>query len=76
MTAGRGIVHSEMPGGDGDNIGLQLWINLKSKDKVSLVSFKRTITKIYLNLEFLITVCEYVVVVKCDNSIASAKDLY
>lgn len=46
MTAGRGIVHSEMPGGDGDNIGLQLWINLKSKDKVSLVSFKRPVTKI------------------------------
>ena len=34
MTAGRGIVHSEMPGGDGDNIGLQLWINLKGKEKV------------------------------------------
>ena len=34
MTAGRGIVHSEMPGGDGNNIGLQLWINLKGKDKV------------------------------------------
>lgn len=34
MTAGRGIVHSEMPGGDGDNVGLQLWINLKSKDKM------------------------------------------
>lgn len=34
MTAGRGIVHSEMPGGDGDNIGLQLWVNLKGKDKV------------------------------------------
>lgn len=35
MTAGRGIVHSEMPAGDGDNIGLQLWINLKKKDKVN-----------------------------------------
>ena len=35
MTAGRGVVHSEMPAGDGDNIGLQLWINLKAKDKVS-----------------------------------------
>ena len=37
MTAGRGIVHSEMPAGDGDNIGLQLWINLKKKDKVKVI---------------------------------------
>ncbi len=36
MTAGRGIVHSEMPAGDGDNVGLQLWINLKAQDKVGL----------------------------------------
>lgn len=35
MTAGRGIIHAEMPGGDGDNIGLQLWINLKKKDKMT-----------------------------------------
>ncbi|XP_075511535.1 pirin-like protein [Primulina tabacum] len=34
MTAGRGIVHSEMPAGDGPNTGLQLWINLASKDKM------------------------------------------
>jgi redox-sensitive bicupin YhaK (pirin superfamily) len=25
MTAGRGIVHAEMPKGKGDNYGLQLW---------------------------------------------------
>ena len=37
MTAGKGIVHSEMPASDGDNIGLQLWINLKAKDKVRRV---------------------------------------
>ena len=37
MTAGRGIMHSEMPAGDGENIGLQLWINLKAKDKVCSV---------------------------------------
>ena len=42
MTAGRGIVHSEMPGGDGDNVGLQLWINLKSKDKVAYTVCKQT----------------------------------
>lgn len=34
MTAGRGIVHCEMPAGDGDNVGLQLWINLKAEYKV------------------------------------------
>ncbi|XP_044945933.1 pirin-like protein isoform X1 [Hordeum vulgare subsp. vulgare] len=34
MTAGRGIVHSEMPAADGVHKGLQLWINLASKDKM------------------------------------------
>ncbi|KAJ4957433.1 hypothetical protein NE237_024544 [Protea cynaroides] len=34
MTAGRGIVHSEMPVSEGVNRGLQLWINLASKDKM------------------------------------------
>ncbi|OWM67662.1 hypothetical protein CDL15_Pgr024747 [Punica granatum] len=34
MTAGRGIIHSEMPATDGVNKGLQLWINLSSRDKM------------------------------------------
>lgn len=34
MTAGRGIIHSEMPAGEGVQTGLQLWINLSSKDKM------------------------------------------
>nr|XP_010929841.1 pirin-like protein [Elaeis guineensis] len=34
MTAGRGIIHSEMPAGEGVNHGLQLWINLSSQDKI------------------------------------------
>ncbi|KAH0449521.1 hypothetical protein IEQ34_020213 [Dendrobium chrysotoxum] len=34
MTAGRGILHSEMPVGNSVNKGLQLWINLSSKDKM------------------------------------------
>ncbi|KAL4487894.1 hypothetical protein ABPG72_022754 [Tetrahymena utriculariae] len=35
MTAGKGIVHSEMPGSyDEDSIGFQLWVNLKSSDKM------------------------------------------
>ncbi|CAI5535643.1 unnamed protein product [Closterium sp. Naga37s-1] len=33
MTAGRGVVHSEMPGG-GPTHGLQLWVNLAAKDKM------------------------------------------
>ncbi|EEF34992.1 pirin, putative [Ricinus communis] len=34
MTAGRGIIHSEMPAGEGAQKGLQLWINLSSEDKM------------------------------------------
>lgn len=35
MTAGRGIVHSEMPVvSEGDLHGFQLWINLPAKDKM------------------------------------------
>lgn len=34
MTAGRGIVHSEMPGSNGVSHGLQLWVNLAAKDKL------------------------------------------
>ncbi|XP_072993652.1 pirin-like protein [Typha latifolia] len=34
MTAGRGIVHSEMPAGQGTSKGLQLWVNLSSKNKM------------------------------------------
>lgn len=34
MTAGRGIVHSEMPYGELPGKGLQLWVNLNSKEKM------------------------------------------
>lgn len=34
MTAGRGILHSEMPATDGVQRGLQLWVNLPAKDKM------------------------------------------
>ncbi|KAK8510349.1 hypothetical protein V6N13_100376 [Hibiscus sabdariffa] len=34
MTAGRGIIHSEMPAGEGVHKGLQLWINLSSHEKM------------------------------------------
>ena len=34
MTAGKGIVHSEMPGSFTEpSVGFQLWLNLKKKDK-------------------------------------------
>jgi quercetin 2,3-dioxygenase len=36
MTAGRGIIHSEMPKvTDGVLHGFQLWINLPAKDKMT-----------------------------------------
>lgn len=35
MTAGRGIVHSEMPATNGKNVGLQLWVNLAAKHKMA-----------------------------------------
>jgi len=35
MTAGKGILHAEMPASfDEDSIGFQLWINLSSKNKL------------------------------------------
>lgn len=33
FTAGRGLVHSEMPEGSGEAHGIQLWINLARSDK-------------------------------------------
>lgn len=35
MTAGKGIVHSEMPATDGRNVGLQLWVNLAAAKKMT-----------------------------------------
>ena len=39
MTAGRGIVHSEMPGWDKAR-GLQLWVNLASQYKMVEPSYQ------------------------------------
>lgn len=39
MTAGRGVVHAEMPGGDGVQRGISIWINLASKDKMYVFCF-------------------------------------
>lgn len=40
MTAGKGIVHSEMPFGSGVSHGLQLWVNLCSKEKMCDPSYQ------------------------------------
>lgn len=40
MTAGRGIVHSEMPYGTPPGKGLQLWVNLSRKDKMVEPSYQ------------------------------------
>ena len=34
MTAGSGLIHSETPVGLNVNTGMQLWVNLKAKDKM------------------------------------------
>lgn len=41
FTAGRGIVHSEMPGGIGDNTGIQLWINLPGRLKDTAPAYQQ-----------------------------------
>ncbi|MBK1721966.1 hypothetical protein CKO23_06840 [Thiocystis violacea] len=41
MTAGRGVIHSEMPRQDGGRMhGLQLWINLPAKDKLIAPAYR------------------------------------
>ncbi len=41
FTAGRGIVHSELPGGTGNNTGIQLWINLPRRLKGVAPSYQQ-----------------------------------
>ncbi|XP_022936334.1 pirin-like protein [Cucurbita moschata] len=45
MTAGRGIVHSEMPAAQGTQRGLQLWINLSSKNKMIEPNYQEVSSK-------------------------------
>lgn len=41
MTAGRGIIHSEMPTSHGTDIaGFQLWVNLPAKDKMKTPKYQ------------------------------------
>lgn len=48
MTAGRGIIHSEMPVvTQGDLWGFQLWINLPSKDKMTKPQYQGELAKFH-----------------------------
>lgn len=53
MTAGRGIVHSEMPATDGRNVGLQLWVNLAAAKKMTKPQYQGK----FFPVERLILVC-------------------
>ena len=45
MTAGRGIVHCEMPHGTKEGHGLQLWVNLKKTDKMVEPKYQELLAK-------------------------------
>ena len=46
MTAGKGIVHAEMPGSfEIDSLGFQLWINLDSKNKFCEPGYQEYLAK-------------------------------
>eukprot|EP01125_Pyxidicula_operculata_P015730 TRINITY_DN5365_c0_g1_i1.p1 TRINITY_DN5365_c0_g1~~TRINITY_DN5365_c0_g1_i1.p1 ORF type:complete len:327 (-),score=59.58 TRINITY_DN5365_c0_g1_i1:96-1076(-) len=45
MTAGKGIVHSEIPMGDAPSHGLQLWVNLKSTNKMVAPKYQELLGK-------------------------------
>jgi len=45
MTAGRGIVHCEMPHGDEAGRGLQLWVNLAKKYKMIEPAYQELLDK-------------------------------
>lgn len=40
LRAGRGVVHSEMPASEGDNTGLQLWVNLPRVHKMVELAYQ------------------------------------
>ncbi|XP_046579779.1 uncharacterized protein LOC124287291 [Haliotis rubra] len=45
MTAGRGVVHCEMPHGEQEGHGLQLWVNLAAKDKMVEPAYQELLDK-------------------------------
>ena len=34
LTAGRGVVHAEVPAGNGVQRGINIWVNLSANDKM------------------------------------------
>lgn len=53
MTAGRGVVHSEMPAAEGTQKGLQLWINLSSQHKMQVYSFSLSCLRFFIRCPIL-----------------------
>lgn len=45
MTAGKGIVHSEMPSANGRLQGLQLWLNLPASKKMNAPRYQEMLSK-------------------------------
>jgi redox-sensitive bicupin YhaK (pirin superfamily) len=45
MTAGRGIVHAEMPATGEENVGLQLWVNLPRSEKMCEPRYQELLDK-------------------------------
>ncbi|XP_041359380.1 pirin-like isoform X2 [Gigantopelta aegis] len=45
MTAGRGIVHCEVPKGNEECYGLQLWVNLSAKNKMVTPTYQELLDK-------------------------------
>ena len=45
MTAGKGIMHSEVPADDSQSHGLQLWVNLAAKDKMTEPAYQELLAK-------------------------------
>lgn len=45
MTAGRGIIHQEMPKASKHMLGTQLWVNLPAKDKMTAPKYRDIVSK-------------------------------
>lgn len=45
MTAGSGIIHQEMPQPPGRMLGVQIWLNLPAKDKMTVPSYGDILAK-------------------------------
>jgi hypothetical protein len=58
MTAGRGIVHSEMPAGPGTSKGLQLWVNLSSGNKMYVTLFL-FVSTLAATAQLLVAKCQF-----------------